>query len=106
MIEQLILFGNVHGFDVAAFTIQMSRLSSFLQALQRASVPLPDLKIVFFSPAIEARSNPSLILAPISQPPQTSIPNSPGKKYLLLPFVPNRNVFSPSTKPKLANRPF
>lgn len=40
-----------------------------------------------FLSGFEDRSNPSLSLAPISQPPQTSIQSSPGKKYLLLPFI-------------------
>ena len=48
MIEQLILCGDVPCFFSKSFD-QMPRLSSFLQSLQQASIPIPDLEIVFFS---------------------------------------------------------
>ena len=90
MIEQLILCGDVPCFFSKSFD-QMPRLSSFLQSLQQASIPIPDLEIVFSSLFLRhSSSNPSLLPAPISQPPKKSIQNSRGKKFsffLLISFT-------------------
>lgn len=90
MIQQLILFGNVPLSSFSSFSQpQMPLLSKFLASLRVFSVPLPDLDLVLFRAAVERRSNPSPIPAPISEFPKTPIPSSAGKKSLFS-FSPSR----------------
>ena len=87
---------------------QMPRLSSFLQSLQQASIPIPDLEIVFFSLSATLQFQSLAASCPYFTASKEVDPEFTWKEVLFFPpyFIHHRNVFSRSPKPKLANSPF